>query len=349
MRGAHVVPPLGAQQFSDRSPDRDRIPGRLHAAERDMALAVGDELAAQVHIGLRRILVLVEAFRRRLPDVDFGPGNGPAGSVPEPCLDEQRRAGCRRPHDRAAVGRRRRMHAPERTEQARVGLGLTVVAVVEQAHERGQAERARDQHRLVMGLGRVPAELHDVAGRGSEFLLGQPHLAGEIVQMPHERTHDLPETVIRRSCKLAQHGGGDVLLPVDDHLAGPEWENPWPGALRNRPGLRGPQVIITWGRVVSIRRRAPCTTGGNCPAFSGPLASCPHTGYMTALWRPCSRRRLPTADPTASAEAARSLHAPVAQLDRAPDYKSGGRGFESCPVRQYFQAFRDFRPSDQTA
>ena len=28
--------------------------------------------------------------------------------------------------------------------------------------------------------------------------------------------------------------------------------------------------------------------------------------------------------------------APVAQLDRAPDYESGGRGFESCPVRQSF-------------
>jgi hypothetical protein len=26
------------------------------------------------------------------------------------------------------------------------------------------------------------------------------------------------------------------------------------------------------------------------------------------------------------------LKAPVAQLDRAPDYESGGRGFESCPV-----------------
>src|SRR5262249_5086349 len=28
-----------------------------------------------------------------------------------------------------------------------------------------------------------------------------------------------------------------------------------------------------------------------------------------------------------------ALNAPVAQLDRAPDYESGGRGFESCPVR----------------
>ena len=37
----------------------------------------------------------------------------------------------------------------------------------------------------------------------------------------------------------------------------------------------------------------------------------------------------------------RSMHrlrrpkAPVAQLDRAPDYESGGREFESCPVRHF--------------
>jgi hypothetical protein len=28
-------------------------------------------------------------------------------------------------------------------------------------------------------------------------------------------------------------------------------------------------------------------------------------------------------------------HAPVAQLDRVPDYESGGRTFESCRVHQY--------------
>ena len=28
-------------------------------------------------------------------------------------------------------------------------------------------------------------------------------------------------------------------------------------------------------------------------------------------------------------------HAPVAQLDRVPDYESGGRRFESCPARQH--------------
>ena len=214
-----------------------------------MAFAVGDELAAQVHVGLGRILVLVEALRRRLPDVDLRAGDGPPGRVLEPGLHEQRRPGCRRAHDRAAVGRRRRMHAPERTEQARVGLGLAVVAVVEQAHERGEAERARDQHRLVVGLGGVPAELHDVAGRGSEFLLGQPHLAGEIVHMPHERAHDLPETGVRRPCKLAQHGRGDVLLPVDDHGVGPELKIfGWAAHKCARTGraFASLQAIITW-------------------------------------------------------------------------------------------------------
>ena len=30
--------------------------------------------------------------------------------------------------------------------------------------------------------------------------------------------------------------------------------------------------------------------------------------------------------------------APVAQLDRAPDYESGGQGFESSPVRHCFSS-----------
>ena len=37
-----------------------------------MALRVGHEFAAQVHVGLLGILLLVEAFRRGMPDVDLG-------------------------------------------------------------------------------------------------------------------------------------------------------------------------------------------------------------------------------------------------------------------------------------
>ena len=43
--------------------------------------------------------------------------------------------------------------------------------------------------------------------------------------------------------------------------------------------------------------------------------------------------------------------APVAQLDRAPDFESGGQGFESLPARQQLVDFdseflRDFLPVD---
>ena len=41
--------------------------------------------------------------------------------------------------------------------------------------------------------------------------------------------------------------------------------------------------------------------------------------------------------------------APVAQLDRAPDYESGGQEFESLPVHQRFpRVFRE-HPADVTA
>ncbi len=39
MRGPHVVAALRAQQVADRAVDRDRIAGRLHAAEADVAVA----------------------------------------------------------------------------------------------------------------------------------------------------------------------------------------------------------------------------------------------------------------------------------------------------------------------
>ena len=40
--------------------------------KRMMPLVVGRELAAQVHVRLRRVLILVVAFRRRVPHVDVG-------------------------------------------------------------------------------------------------------------------------------------------------------------------------------------------------------------------------------------------------------------------------------------
>src|ERR1700730_1574643 len=62
VRRPHVVTALCPQQIADRTIDRYWIACRLDAAEADMAVLVGGELAPQVHVGLRRILVFVKAF-----------------------------------------------------------------------------------------------------------------------------------------------------------------------------------------------------------------------------------------------------------------------------------------------
>src|SRR4029077_16122958 len=71
MGGPHIVATLSPQKVADRPVDGDRITGRLDRAETEMALRVGDELAAQIHVRLRWVLVFVKAFRRGMPDIDL--------------------------------------------------------------------------------------------------------------------------------------------------------------------------------------------------------------------------------------------------------------------------------------
>ncbi len=52
------------EQVADRTIGRNRLAGRLDAAELKTAVVVGDEAAAQVHLGLAGILVFVKAIRR---------------------------------------------------------------------------------------------------------------------------------------------------------------------------------------------------------------------------------------------------------------------------------------------
>ena len=61
------------------------------------------------------------------------------------------------------------------------------------------------------------ADCHDISHRGVELLLGQLGLAHEVVQVAHERGHDLFESWIRRALQLRQDRDGDVFLVFDDH------------------------------------------------------------------------------------------------------------------------------------
>src|SRR5690242_14210967 len=89
--GPHIVAAERAQQFADWAVDRNWITGRLDAAEADMTVRVGGELAAQIHVGLNRILVFVKTFRRGLPDIDLGTGNWFPVHVVKPGIDKERR------------------------------------------------------------------------------------------------------------------------------------------------------------------------------------------------------------------------------------------------------------------
>ena len=53
-----------AQQLADRAVDRDRVTGGFYAAKGDVPVFVRGELAAQIHVGLEGVLVLVKAFGR---------------------------------------------------------------------------------------------------------------------------------------------------------------------------------------------------------------------------------------------------------------------------------------------
>src|ERR1700735_4550889 len=100
-----------------------------------MAVGIGGELAAQVHVGLHWILVLVKTFGRRVPDIDFNAGDRIAFGVLVPGIGEQNRSRRRRSYDRVPVLGLRRVHPPKRAELAGVGFGLALVAVIEQTDE----------------------------------------------------------------------------------------------------------------------------------------------------------------------------------------------------------------------
>lgn len=73
------MPVQQAQQLSRGPVVGDRVGSWTQADEVVAALAVGVEAAAQVHVWLRGVLLLVEAVGSGVPDVDLGVGDGFVG------------------------------------------------------------------------------------------------------------------------------------------------------------------------------------------------------------------------------------------------------------------------------
>ncbi len=75
------------QQFSCRSVVRYRIACGTEAVDAVFAISIGDEAAAEVHVYLFRVLLLVESVGGGVPDVELGAGDG------EPCAGGNDAAG----------------------------------------------------------------------------------------------------------------------------------------------------------------------------------------------------------------------------------------------------------------
>ncbi len=257
---------LGAQHVADGARHRHGIAAGLHRAEAETALRIRRELAAQVHVGLFLVLVLVHADRGGMPHVDLDAGERLALAVAHEAGRQQRRAGRRRAHDGAAVLRLRRVHAPEWPEQGCRRLGIALVAVVEKAHERRQADGIRAEHDLVVRVVGQLAEPRDIVDRLAPFLLRQLHLAREGVDVAHEAVHDLLEAGVLGPRHRLEHGVGHVFLAFDDHRRPSGCSAVFGRAVRCRQLGMQPAALSLAPRGVSGMRRHPHPEGH--PRFS---------------------------------------------------------------------------------
>src|ERR1700758_1011022 len=83
------VPVLRAKEFTARPVGWDRIPRRFYRSEREPSFDICNELSSEVHVRLARVLILVQANGRSLPDVDLHAGNRPALRIADRALHKQ--------------------------------------------------------------------------------------------------------------------------------------------------------------------------------------------------------------------------------------------------------------------
>ena len=216
MGGAERMAVLRHQQSSDDGVGGDRIPSHPDRPEPEPSGGVGDERAAEVHRGLLRILVLVQPVGEECQTSTSAPTTGaPFGST---TLASTNSAG-------PWVGGRTtvspfavRASASARTAPAATGGSpWRVVTVVEQADQRGHAERPGHQHRFVVPVGARLPDLVDDLGGDAELFLGESHVPHEGVEML------ISERMISRSrgslgaVHHRQRRLRDVPLISDDH------------------------------------------------------------------------------------------------------------------------------------
>ena len=87
-----------------------------------------------------------------------------------------------------------------------------MVAVVQEAHERRDAERAGHQHHFVVRIGRQLSNLIEDGGRLPELGLGETYFAHEAVQVLDQRNQYLSQARFTGPFHDGENGWGNVFL-----------------------------------------------------------------------------------------------------------------------------------------
>src|SRR5262249_19747486 len=103
MSGTIVVSSCCTHEVAHRPIDGNGIAGRLNAAKTKVTLGVCHKFSPQIHCCLLGILLLVDPFRRGMPDVDFSTIDRLTALVLDPAIDEHRWPWCRGSHDGATI------------------------------------------------------------------------------------------------------------------------------------------------------------------------------------------------------------------------------------------------------
>ena len=178
------------------------------------------------------MLNVVVAVLVAVPDVDHGPGQGPAFGVADAGLDEQRLAGLAGGN----VGAERRVRGArdeERPEHRRLG-GALGQAMIDRIDQHGGAERIGQKNELLPRRSAFVADVGQKLDARFPFLEGRLDLSDEIVQMPHERLRHRANARARRRLHALEDGRGDVVFVEITHRSLSSGEAP---SLRVRRSL----------------------------------------------------------------------------------------------------------------
>ena len=205
---AHRAAAGRREHVAHRAVGRDRVGLGLHGPEPVAAVVVRVQVPAAARLVEVFVLDVVEAVLVGLPDVEQRAGDRLAVGRAHRAAHEARRAG-RAVGEVVAVLEGGRALDEEGAEDGRLG-GAGRAAVVHAHHEHRQPEGVGGEDELLaLVVGDVAGAREEVDG-GEPLLLGELDLAGEGVQVAHQRLQDLAQAGIGGALEAGLDGTGQV-------------------------------------------------------------------------------------------------------------------------------------------